>query len=579
MNITIGQILKFIFPEIQIYESARTYGFIAKRGQSAITGQAAAQTGSMAVKSAAQHTAMSGPKLQNGPAADTAVYSGKSDVKASAAQVERKIAAMRRSIADNFVGQQEAVDSLLVAFKRPFVTGFPKDAPQNTFFIIGADSSGRHTLLQFAVSAAKREGLLNYEHISRIDLSFYPSSAEKNLFLSDVYKALYEHSDIVLFENFENSHADILSVVSTLVIRGKYRFNERYAMQSGNLMPITGTLTQTAVSEMAANGKYFVFMTKAGENKIADVFGPKFMDKVADFIFLGDYSNIQIAAITKTFLAAFTARVRTNLGMALACSERFSGYAAAKYKKAVGLRPVEQFIAGDLYKALSEFKLRTGGLGANVQAVLDVDPETNEFTLLFDKCGEKSVVSITKFFPKRYTGHADEIKTELGGIIGLAKVKEFVFNLENNLQVQKLREDAGHKVTALARHMIFTGNPGTGKTTVARIVAKYFKAIGLLSTGQLREVTRADLVGQYVGHTAKQTNDVIQSALGGVLFIDEAYSLCRDKHDTFGLEAVDSLVKAVEDYRDDLIVILAGYQDEMREFLKNNPGLSSRFPH
>ena len=128
-------------------------------------------------------------------------------------------------------------------------------------------------------------------------------------------------------------------------------------------------------------------------------------------------------------------------------------------------------------------------------------------------------------------------------------------------------------------HMIFTGNPGTGKTTIARIVAKYLKALGILSSGQLIEVSRSNLVGMYVGQTAQLTGEAIKSALGGVLFIDEAYSLCRNKQDIFGLEAVDALVKGIEDNRDNLVVILAGYIQEMTDFIENNPGLKSRFPN
>ena len=128
-------------------------------------------------------------------------------------------------------------------------------------------------------------------------------------------------------------------------------------------------------------------------------------------------------------------------------------------------------------------------------------------------------------------------------------------------------------------HMIFTGNPGTGKTTIARLVAKYLKAIGALKGGQLVEVTRADLVGRYTGHTAPLTNSVIESALGGVLFIDEAYSLYRGEQDSFGLEAIDTLVKGMEDHRDELVVVLAGYTREMEVFLTANSGLASRFPN
>ena len=174
---------------------------------------------------------------------------------------------------------------------------------------------------------------------------------------------------------------------------------------------------------------------------------------------------------------------------------------------------------------------------------------------------------------------AEEVKSELNEVIGLSEVKDYVLSLEQNYIIQRLREARGMKADVPTMHMIFTGNPGTGKTTIARILAKYLKAIGALRGGQLVEVTRADLVGRYVGHTAPLTNSVIQSALGGVLFIDEAYALYRGGEDSFGLEAVDTLVKGIEDHRDDLVVILAGYTKEMQLFLSANSGLASRFPN
>ncbi|GJM69287.1 hypothetical protein HMSSN036_15030 [Paenibacillus macerans] len=141
-----------------------------------------------------------------------------------------------------------------------------------------------------------------------------------------------------------------------------------------------------------------------------------------------------------------------------------------------------------------------------------------------------------------------------------------------------MRSEAGLLSGPQVYHMIFKGNPGTGKTTVARIVAKMFQRMGVLSKGHLIEVERADLVGEYIGHTAQKTRDLVKKALGGILFIDEAYSLARGGEKDFGKEAIDTLVKAMEDQKNQFILILAGYSDEMDFFLSTNPGLPSRFP-
>nr|WP_249866166.1 AAA family ATPase [Paenibacillus konkukensis] len=171
-----------------------------------------------------------------------------------------------------------------------------------------------------------------------------------------------------------------------------------------------------------------------------------------------------------------------------------------------------------------------------------------------------------------------DIFKELDEMIGLDEVKELVFQIYATLQVKRFREEAGLLTGSQVYHMIFKGNPGTGKTTVARIMGKIFKSMGVLSKGHMLEVERADLVGEYIGHTALKTRELVKKALGGILFIDEAYSLARGGEKDFGKEAIDCLVKSMEDHKNDFVLILAGYPTEIEDFLQTNPGLPSRFP-
>ncbi len=172
----------------------------------------------------------------------------------------------------------------------------------------------------------------------------------------------------------------------------------------------------------------------------------------------------------------------------------------------------------------------------------------------------------------------DKLLAELDGLVGLEEIKKNVRSLINLAKVRKLREEHGLPTPAMSLHLVFMGNPGTGKTTVARLIAQLYYAIGVLSKGQLVEVDRSGLVAGFVGQTAIKTDEAVKKAIGGVLFIDEAYSLAANTGENdFGREAIETILKAMEDNRDDLVVIVAGYEDLMEQFISSNPGLESRF--
>lgn len=547
----VKEILKILFPEYQIKACIDERGFIAKKQE-----QKAAEVPAPASKP----TGKANPSVKN-------------DME-RAIKAEDAFEHLPAELKKHWIGSEKDREALCKAFQRPYVKGFDQNIPKNAVLIIGTESRGRVYAVRCISELLRQKNVFQYAGTITMDMLDYASDSADGLFLSDLYQALNADTESVVFENMEKASPLHLDIIYQLLVEGAYRLPRRYMASNGGLVEATGMLTTGLISELGANGKFFVFTTSMPQADVISVLGNKIIKELGDIITLDPIADNQVKDLTDTLCMNLADKCRKNLHIEVEFDELLIDAAGKKYSTSSGVKGLEEYLDDQLYETLSEIKLQ--------KILRDGESITITYTHEDGCCAvlkNGKRIKMSQYLKNYHAAELEETRKELDRVIGLDRVKEYVLNLETNYKVQQMRADKGLKKSDISMHMIFAGNPGTGKTTIARIVAKYLKATGILSSGHLCEVTRADLVGQYVGHTAVKTTDVIKNAVGGVLFIDEAYALCRDKNDTFGLEAVDALVKGMEDYRDDLVVILAGYEDEMQEFLKTNPGLKSRFPN
>ncbi len=466
-------------------------------------------------------------------------------------------------------GQSEAVKGLVTAFRRPYVMGTEPGKPKNVILVSGPEGTGRHAAVTSVVRDLQAGHLFSSNEVYTIDMSRYSSGAQEQIFLQDLYEALSGDGSVICFENFETGFPSFLRMLSSLATTGKFVLSKRYVLTKGILVENQTGLVKDSVDQLSAEGKYLIFITEKKPAKVQDAFGADFMHTVLDTILFQPLDDTAVTAVIEQKSAELSQKCSEHLKIQLSVSEDVKTWVHAHFDKTRGAESIAD-LYHDFYVTISQAVLDENlGNQENLSAEVVNDVpcmkvNDKEIKLSREKTSSDEIASINE---------------ELSQIVGLDMVKNYITSLQANIAMQEKRKEQGMKTATVSKHMIFTGNPGTGKTTIARLLSRYMKAIGALSEGQLVEVTRADLVAQYVGQTAPLTMSVIKSAIGGVLFIDEAYSLYRGKDDSFGLEAIDTLVKAMEDNRDNLIVILAGYKKEMAVFLEANSGLKSRFPN
>ena len=476
---------------------------------------------------------------------------------------------IENKVRESVPGQSEAVHAFCMAMRRPYVTGYEKGTARNVILVLGRKGTGKHEMIAETVHELYKRQIVLSKEVSEIDLGRYSSASQEQIFLQDLYEAFESLNATVVFENAGACFPSFARMLSSLVTEGKMDLNRRYVSNKGILVENQTGLVKNAVDHLSANDKYLIFIGKGKISEIQDVFGASFLKAVDDVVELKPLDENAVKKIIDQEVQDLKQYCQKQLKTGIHTDSSLNEWVFSHYEKDSGRDGIHALFS-DFRKSLSE-------------VVLNEELSGNQTLEIVMRDGNPVVYVNEKTYVLSREKNSEEelraVNEELDQIVGLSEVKNYIHSLQDNVQVQQRRKEQGLKSSSVSMHMIFTGNPGTGKTTIARLIARYMKAAGVLSQGQLVEVSRGDLVAKYVGQTAPLTMSVINSALGGILFIDEAYSLYRGKDDSFGLECIDTLVKAMEDHRDDLIVILAGYEKEMSVFLEANSGLKSRFPN
>ena len=460
------------------------------------------------------------------------------------------------------IDQSSYLNVLCQAFKRPYLQNTTKSF-RNMIFVFGPEGSGRKYSIRVIAKLMSIKKLIKESSIYRLDFSQYDNNEiTEKLLLPDLYKAFYGKSSIVLIDNFDQACSQALSYISNLGVNGILKVNKRFTWKSGKIVESTGTYEIGTSDSISANDKYIIFVSEKMPECLDNLFPRQFIDTITDIACTKKLSMEAYRIITEALLEDCNNELKKNNNIVIQYTN-LSKEVLDSIEIKRGVYDINKFIENKIYSQVIEHYLKgdySRGDTINIS--------------IKDSGVWGNGIQIAELSKRNNEEELQKLDAELENIIGLDSVKQFIQKLREHIEFNK-RNNLDS--TNISLHMIFAGNPGTGKTTIARIVARYLKALGCLSSGHLVETSRSDLVAQYMGQTAAKTATVIKSSKGGVLFIDEAYSLVRNREDFFGIEAVDTLVKYMEDYRDDLVIIFAGYTKEIHEFLEVNSGLKSRF--
>ena len=368
---------------------------------------------------------------------------------------------LAEEVKQTVLGQDAFVESVVRAMRRPFVLGTEGAAARNVILLSGGSGTGRHFALTETARYMAARGLLQSDAIATLDLALYADPGAEKLFLQDLYAALCAPGEIVVFEHYESCCPSFLKTLSDLAVKGSAPLSSRYLVNKEGILVEAGTaLAPGAVSRLDPHGKYFVFFSTKGREALADKFGAAFVGALGDVCTTAPYARADLAALAAQQLNALAQKVHTRLGLTLSAGADVRDYVAAQCTPQQGAAGLSA-CCEKMFRALSEYCLQTDKPLSGTVA-LTAAPEGLSFRL-----NDGAPQPLFALLPAAYTGALDAVKAEIDALVGLTPVKDYVFGLADNVQVQQRRAAAGLKTAPLSMHMIFTGNPGTGKTTIA----------------------------------------------------------------------------------------------------------------
>lgn len=485
--------------------------------------------------------------------------------------IESNFLKIEKKLNEEFIGQKPFNKRLCEYFKKKI-----EEDKKGILLIVEERDIFKNSVLKYFFKELKSYNMIENSKVDEIDLASYKFNLGYNAFLTDLYEKLNRDSKALIFKNTEKAREDILNILSRIKPNSCINLKDNYVIKNKFLVEAK-EIDEEIVNKILCNNKFFIFLYNKDKDEDLEVIDREFLINKDEVLYRKALSQGEKNKVIKKKLLKEINKVKETFDVyiIIGVEEKeedeetigLCNYIEDNFREK-GSLSLEQYISYKICKPLINI-IRKEGIESNSRLLIYVEEEE-----IYCKSRDK-VYDLNNYSNPTL----EEVRYKLESIIGMKELKEFIDKIENNFKVQKIREKLGLKTNKISLNMIFAGNAGTGKTNAARITFEYLYALGMIKENIFKEVSKADFIGEEFGDTAKRTNEIIESALGGVLFIDEAYSLCKDEKDKIGQEIVDALLKGIEDNRDNITVILAGYEKDMENFLSFNQGLKSRFPN